>query len=406
MILEFVKENLFNVNGRFEGQRLVRRWFEIRNLEKEFDKYSYVLLDEEKLFTLLRDNDLLQTNYKKSQKFSKCLVCDNKTEFLGRTKGYKNFCSKKCENIMRSTTKNNKTIEEKAIIVGKIKKTKLEKYGDENYNNREKSEETCLIKYGFKHVLQCEEIIKKSKKTKFEKYGDENYNNREKSEETCLIKYGYKNVLQVPEIIERVNKTKLEKYGSIHVTQNKLIKEKTIKTNLEKYGVPWSFQSNNNKNKSKITWFKKYGCHVTSSPYIKEKIKNKKEQKDEFNLNSWDRARIKNEESGRWIELSELNDFTLYSRIVDRITNKQNLISLKNFDKRGRVDMNPEAYHLDHKFSIYEGFKQNIPPYIIGDICNLEMLDAYHNSCIKNKKCSITEDELIESFYMRISKSA
>ena len=357
MILEFVKENLFNVNGRFEGQRLVRRWFEIRNLEKEFDKYSYVLLDDEKLFILLRDNDLLQNNYKKSQKFSKCLVCDNKTDFLGRTKGYKNFCSKKCENIMRSTTKNNKTIEEKAIIVGKIKKTKLERYGDENYNNREKSEETCLIKYGFK------------------------------------------NVLQVPDIIERVNETKLERYGTIHVTQNKLIMEKTIKTNLEKYGVSWSFQSNNNKNKSKITWLKKYGCHVSSSPYIKEKIKNKKEQKDEYNLNSWDRARIKNEESGRWVELSELKDFVLYSRIVGRITNKQNLKSLKNFDKRGRVDMNPEAYHLDHKFSIYEGFKQNIPPYIIGDICNLEMLDAYHNSCIKNKKCSITKDELIESFY-------
>ena len=32
--------------------------------------------------------------------------------------------------------------------VDKIKKTKLEKYGDENWNNQEKNKQTCLNKYG------------------------------------------------------------------------------------------------------------------------------------------------------------------------------------------------------------------------------------------------------------------
>ena len=58
-IVEFVKNNLFNKNGRFEGQRLNRRWFEIRNLEKQYDKYEHILLDEEKMFQILRDNNLL-----------------------------------------------------------------------------------------------------------------------------------------------------------------------------------------------------------------------------------------------------------------------------------------------------------------------------------------------------------
>ena len=43
----------------------------------------------------------------------------------------------------------------------KIKKTKLERYGDENYQN-----------------------IDKIKQTKFEKYGDSNYNNRSKMKQT------------------------------------------------------------------------------------------------------------------------------------------------------------------------------------------------------------------------------
>jgi hypothetical protein len=52
-------------------------------------------------------------------------------------------------------------------MVEKIKKTKLEKYGDENYVN-----------------------VEKNKKTKLEKYGDENYNNRDKMLKTNNEKYG------------------------------------------------------------------------------------------------------------------------------------------------------------------------------------------------------------------------
>jgi len=54
-------------------------------------------------------------------------------------------------------------------------------------------------------------------------------------------------------------------------------------------------------------------------------------------------------------------------------------------------------YHLDHKYSIYQGFIDNIPAKIIGSICNLEMLLSGKNLS-KNKKCSISKDSLIESF--------
>jgi hypothetical protein len=64
-------------------------------------------------------------------------------------------------------------------------------------------------------------------------------------------------------------------------------------------------------------------------------------------------------------------------------------------------DINPNGlqrgpeYELDHKFSISEGFKQNVNPKIIGHDTNLELLPKDVNRS-KRIKCSITLEELIE----------
>lgn len=66
-MIEFIKSNLFNKNGRLEKQRLNRRWFELRQLETEFDKYEDILMSDEKLFDILIDNDLLTHKSKRTQ---------------------------------------------------------------------------------------------------------------------------------------------------------------------------------------------------------------------------------------------------------------------------------------------------------------------------------------------------
>ena len=124
--------------------------------------------------------------------------------------------------------------------------------------------------------------------------------------------------------------------------------------------------------------------------------------KDENGLNSYDKMTIKmritNENNGNWLPLSEYTNFQLYYRMVLKFQYKfkEEIKKLENFDKRGHA--NKGMYHLDHKFSIYEGFKQNIPPYIIGNICNLEMIIG-RNNLSKNRKCSITKEELFKSFF-------
>ena len=49
------------------------------------------------------------------------------------------------------------------IKTEKAKQTKLLKYGDENFNNRNKFNESCLQKYGVKNPFQSEEIKNKIK---------------------------------------------------------------------------------------------------------------------------------------------------------------------------------------------------------------------------------------------------
>jgi hypothetical protein len=54
-------------------------------------------------------------------------------------------------------------------------------------------------------------------------------------------------------------------------------------------------------------------------------------------------------------------------------------------------------YQVDHMFSVIEGYKQNIPPEIIGSICNLEWLETTINTS-KQGKCSQTLKELLEKY--------
>lgn len=73
-----------------------------------------------------------------------------------------------------------------------------------------------------------------------------------------------------------------------------------------------------------------------------------------------------------------LPKWKLYKTKVRRITEQQSLHTLKNFDKRGRAGTKG-AYQVDHKISIYEGFKKGISANIIGCIENLQMLPWKEN---------------------------
>ena len=134
----------------------------------------------------------------------------------------------------------------------------------------EKRTKTNIEKYGVSNAYQRKDIIKKIKNTKKEKYDDENYNNQEKSKETCLKRYGVEYSFQSENNKSKSKKTCLEKYGVEHAMQNEKIKkqaldkwkqnkdehlEKMKQTMLEKYGVEYAMQCKEIQDKAKKKYF-------------------------------------------------------------------------------------------------------------------------------------------------------
>lgn len=98
--------------------------------------------------------------------------------------------------------------------------------------------------------------------------------------------------------------------------------------------------------------------------------------------------------------IKKLPAFFKYKKQVNRITKKQNIRSLPNFDKRGLCGVK-NAYQLDHKYSILEGFKNGVDVEIIGDIANLEFI-PWEDNLKKGSNCSITLKQLFFDIQVRV----
>jgi len=95
-------------------------------------------------------------------------------------------------------------------------------------------------------------------------------------------------------------------------------------------------------------------------------------------------------------------DYEYYKKLVYKHTRNTmrkygEIINPYNL-KRGRKDGD---YHLDHRFSISEGFKNGVLPIIIGSTYNLEYIPNKDNLS-KLDKCSVNITELCDIYYKNI----
>ena len=202
-----------------------------------------------------------------------CPVCGNIIQFNGR--GYNNTCSIKCG------VKNS---------YNKIKRTKLERYGNANYNNRDKMKQTKLDRYDNANYVNTEKAKEtklihfgnanyvnpqKAKQTKLERYGNANYVNTEKIKSTNINKYGVDCILKLDYFIKKSKETKLERYGNA----NYVNPQKAKQTNLIRYGVTCTLHNDIIKQKTLNTNRQKYGAdNFVQSVYWQKLIHNKQWQ--------------------------------------------------------------------------------------------------------------------------------
>jgi len=164
----------------------------------------------------------------------KCDICgiEKSIQYVKYNENIKNWgiyaCSPKCASF-------------------KNKLTCKEKYGDENYNNRDKCKVTCVDLYGVDNVQKNKEI-------------------KQKSVNTIKNSYGYEPIMQ------KVRNKNLENHGKEHALQIDEFYQKSLNTKKERYGD----ENYNNRNKCKVTCMDLYGVdNVQKSAYMMEKKKNK-----------------------------------------------------------------------------------------------------------------------------------
>ena len=119
-----------------------------------------------------------------------------------------------------------------------IKKTKLDRYGDPNYNNHEQSTLTNLAKYGVENQFQRKELFPNIVQKKIERYGT--YNNIAKNHATRIVNSGSLEASYSKQN-ETYKQTCLERYGIDNAAKlaevRQQIAESLRETFLERYGV-------------------------------------------------------------------------------------------------------------------------------------------------------------------------
>ena len=134
----------------------------------------------------------------------------------------------------------------------KVRKTNLERYGNENAMKSEAVKNRLKDSLRNIPIEKKEEYVKKRVETRRQKIDEISQNIslglkkahqergqeiREKTRQTCLKRYGVTSTNKLESMKEKSRDTCLKKYGTDYAIQNKEMREKIEKTNLEKYGT-------------------------------------------------------------------------------------------------------------------------------------------------------------------------
>ena len=121
-------------------------------------------------------------------------------------------------------------------------------------NRSNKTEQTCLVKYGETSHFKNKDIQNKREKTWLMKYGVKNpMQNKQVQknlENSCLIKYGKKYSTQDKDVQQKRKHTCLIKYGTEHPIKNKDVQNKYKETSLLRYGKNHPMQNSEISEKS------------------------------------------------------------------------------------------------------------------------------------------------------------
>lgn len=268
-----------------------------------------------------------------------------------------------------------------------------------------KGEMTCLKKYGTKYALQNEEVKEKTKQYFLDTYGVENTSQLEsvkaKREKTMVERFGVKTNIILPETHKKAieascsdesknrrKETMIEKYGVDNYSKTEEYSKRTKETNNELYGVDHPMKSDIIKDRFKENTLEKYG--VDHPMKIKE-----------FALKAGKASLESKIKRGIAVDKSNIEEWKNYNSQVRKLTHRNKRELFEKWDGIDYYDgecileyLNLEHIDerypcVDHKRSILDGFKNNIP---IEEMSRIENLCITKRSLNSRKKSSNEED--------------
>lgn len=124
--------------------------------------------------------------------------------------------------------------------IKKRNKTCIDRYGKttkpQSNKTKLKRKETCVVKYGTDVVSKNVDIQNKARNSKLNEYGDCNFNNRQLATKTCIDRYGVENVSQHEKFKLKRKATFVDRYDGIGFA-SEIINDKIEKTVYSRYGV-------------------------------------------------------------------------------------------------------------------------------------------------------------------------
>jgi len=328
-----------------------------------------------------------------------CAACNTKrVKFEAFSKGYGKYCSTTCSAVSQHRTT-------------KRQQTNLKKYGHTNVlaspHGLSKRTVTIKEKYGVDHYTKTQEFRNKFTATMTEKYGTPHAMQSsvlaQKYKQSMQVGYGVNHPSQSKELYVTRNNAMKQKYGVLHAMQNGGLREKHRRTLQANYGVSSPLQSPIIQHRMRQTMIELYGKEYTSQvDFLFDRMRQTNIEKygveyPQQSENIRRKTRTNMERLRKWIPETLLTDFALYYKRVWQVTNKQPLDSLPLFEHRGLAGIDG-AHHVDHKVSIKYGFENNIPPFIVGNIHNLEML-PWRDNVYKSSRCSIDPEILFDVIF-------
>lgn len=244
VLIEVSNRNIFHFRKKLKSYYDLKIGFN-EIFVKDLSDGSHVLVDVEcdSCFSICR------MEYRSYLKFTKnekdiycCKKCNNVKVRRTNLEKYGVVCNSQLESNKKMVKEKweNKTEDEKILILNNRKETCLEKYGVDCYTKTDeykiKSIETCLERYGVENPSYCEIVKEKRVKTKLENFGF--INNSQTNEWKERISEIWKNRTkeELDKILENRKNTCNLKYGVDHYTQTDEWREKTINSCIDKYG--------------------------------------------------------------------------------------------------------------------------------------------------------------------------